>query len=74
MQICVHPIDDILKADESHMRERIREIVCLCREVGVRSYYISTGSLAPYGAIEEVVAHFKTWVRVAREECKAFVL
>lgn len=71
LQICVHPIDDILKADEARMRERVHAIVALCQEMGVRSYYLSSGAMAGHSDFDEDVAKLQTWVRVAREEVAA---
>lgn len=67
LEICLHPMDDVLLAGEERMREKIEDIMEKCNH---RNYSIRADTFMPSGDLNRQMEKIHLWESVARNTFK----
>ena len=64
LEICLHPVNDIVMADESAMRAKLEDIIDKCPH---KNYSVRADALMPQGELEPQLEKIRQWEEIARE-------
>ncbi len=64
LEICLHPVNDIVMADEAAMRERLEDILQKCPH---KNFSVRADALMPQGELEPQLEKIRQWESIARE-------
>lgn len=64
LEICLHPVRDIMTADETQMRSKLEDIIDKCKH---NNYFVRADTFMPSGEINEQVEKIYKWVEIAKE-------
>jgi hypothetical protein len=66
LEVCVHAVDDVLQASPRQMENRLREIVGICREMGLPCFTIRAEGITGLGETDQNLKQVQQWMTVAR--------
>jgi hypothetical protein len=74
-EICVHPIDEVLKASPTKISEKLDSILSVCDANGVEAFSIVASALEGTGR-ENIISDLKQiflWLEIATEKVNAYI-
>ena len=64
LEICLHPMKDVLTADEDQMRKKLEDIIGKCKH---NNFAVRADTFMPIGELGEQIDNIQKWVKIAKE-------